>query len=177
MQWNRRFVQGAMIVGVNLLSGCALWEMIQSQNAPADPPSPAQTDPDASVPPADPASPQPTDSPFAVFTAPPLQPPSTTPVRENYGCLSVNYFADIVWQDDQPQLSLGRKPAEASLRGAPAQVTSNADGSFTYAAGGEALYYTRVYPDRTCLIQVVDPANGTPVLEETGRLGGLVLTQ
>lgn len=174
MQWNRFFAQAGVLIGAGLLSGCALWEMIQSQNAPADAPSPAQTDPAAA---ADPAAPQPTESPFAVFTAPPLQAPASTPIRENYGCLTANYFSDIVWQQDQPQMSLGRKPAEASLRGAPAQVTSNPDGSFTYGVGGESLYYTRVYPDRTCLIQVVNPATGVPILEETGRLGGLVLAQ
>lgn len=173
MQWNRLFMQGVVLIGATLLSSCALWEMIQSQNAPADAPSPAQTDPAAA--PADPAASQPTESPFAVFTAPPLQAPA--PVRENYGCLTANYFSDIVWQQDQPQMSLGRQPAETSLQDAPAQVTTNPDGSFTYAVGGESLYYTRVYPDRTCLIQVVNPATGVPILEETGRLGGLVLAQ
>lgn len=175
MQWNQRFAQGLVLVGVNLLSGCALWEMIQSQNAPADAPSPAQTDPAAA--PADPAAPQPTTPPFAVFTAPPLQPPAAAPAQENYGCLTANYFADIVWQQNQPQLSLGRRPAETSLQNAPAQVTANPDGSFTYAVGGESLYYTRVYPDRSCLVQVVNPATGVPILEETGRLGAVVLTQ
>ncbi len=169
MQWNRQFVQALMLVGVSLLSGCALWEMIQTQNSADAPPA------DPAAAPADPAAPQPTNSPFTAITAPPLQ--ATAPVRENYGCLSANYFADIVWQQDQPQMSLGRRPAEASLRGAPATVTSNADGSLTYASGGEALYYTRVYPDRTCLIQVVNPATGAPILEEVGRLGGLVLSQ
>lgn len=176
MQWNRlmgRSVgQAVLLVGVSLLSGCALWEMIQSQNTPTDVPA----DPAAPAP-AAPATAQPTESPFAVFTTPPLQPPAAAPVRENYGCITTNYFSDIVWQEDQPQMSLGRKPAEASLRGAPANVTSNADGSFTYAAGGEATYYTRVYPDRTCLIQVVNPATGAPVLEEAGSLGELVLAQ
>lgn len=176
MQWNRLFAQGLVLVGVNLLSGCALWEMIQSQNAPAD--APAPTDPAADpAAPADPTAPQPTESPFTVFTAPPLQPPAATPVRENYGCLTANYFSDIVWQENQPQLSLGRRPTEASLQNAPAQVTANSDGSFTYAVGGESLYYTRVYPDRTCLIQVVNPATGAPILEETGSLGAVVLAQ
>ncbi|NJO81174.1 MAG: hypothetical protein HC827_23545 [Cyanobacteria bacterium RM1_2_2] len=39
MQWNRQFVQALMLVGVSLLSGCALWEMIQTQNS-ADAPLP-----------------------------------------------------------------------------------------------------------------------------------------
>lgn len=171
MSWKRPFVHGLMLIGVSLLSGCALWEMMQTQNSADAPPA------DPAAAPADPAAPQATTSPFTAITAPPLQALATAPVRESYGCLTANYFADIVWQQDQPQLSIGRRPAEVSLQGAVAKVTGNADGSFTYAVNREALYYTRVYPDRTCLIQVVDPASGRPTLEESGRLGGLVLSQ
>lgn len=176
MQWKPRLAQSLMLISVNFLSGCALWEMIQSQNAPSTDASPPQPTPAASAPPPVAASPQPTLSPFTVFTAPPLQ-PTTTPIRENYSCLTANYFADILWQQDQPKMNFGRNQAQAVFRDAPSKVTSNADGSFTYEASGASLYYARVYPDRTCLIQVVDPASGTPTIEETGRLGGLVLAQ
>jgi hypothetical protein len=120
---------------------------------------------------------QPTEStvPFTVLTAPPLVPRQS--VRENYACVTANYYANIVWQQDQAKLTFGRKPNQTTIWNALVTVKSNSDGSFTYESKQASLVYARVYPDRTCVLQVVNPVSGIATLEEDGKLGELVIGQ
>jgi type IV secretory pathway VirB10-like protein len=183
-----------LLFGLSLsLSSCGLIELIESRNRPTDetavspPPPAAPTDPAPTNPaptnpaPTDPAQPAPapqppqataSPTPFTVLTAPQtLQPAPATANRENDACLTANYVANLTWQDNQPIMTLGRKSAEPTFRDTAATVKTNPDGSLTYEVNQGTLYYTRVYPDRSCLIQVVDPASGTAILEESGSLG------
>ncbi len=122
------------------------------------------------------SSPAPTESlvPFAVLTAPAFfAPAASPPAREAYACITASYLANLTWQQEQPNLSFGSRqqqliPAQA------ARATANPDGSFTYEFANRPdnlLYYARVYPDRTCLLQVVDSASGRVSFEERGQLG------
>lgn len=178
---NRNWVYG-LLLGLSFsLSSCGLVDLIQSQSDSTDDSAVTSTTQNPSASPEQGgAAPQSTESPnpFTVLTAPQiLQPASSSPVRENYACLTTNYFADLVWQDNQPTMTLGRKSAEPAFRNLATAVKANADGSFTYEVSQNTLYYTRIYPDRTCLIQVVDPASGTATIEESGSLGELVIAQ
>lgn len=177
-----RMVQ-ALILSFSLssLSGCALWEMIRSENAPSAnapvanspmPAAPPAADPVPAAPgtPAAPASPALT--PFTQLASP-ASGTSTSSARENYGCLTTNYFTNLVWQQNQPTMTFGRQASTPVFRDELAKVTANGDGSFTYEVDKDALFYTRVYPDRTCLIQVVNAASGAATIEELGTLGGL----
>lgn len=175
-RWNRNLIYG-VVLSLSL-SSCGLLEWIESRNR-------STNDSVATSPtPAAPAPAQPTSapesaeslSPFTALTAPQrLQPIVDSPVRESYACLTANYFADLVWQDNQLAMSFGRKSAEPVFQDRTLTVKGNTDGSFTYEVAQGALYYTRVYPDRTCLIQVVDPASSTATIEENGSLGELVI--
>jgi hypothetical protein len=177
-----RILTYSLILGVNIsLAGCdsPFWSNHHLTDSATPIASPVPSTPAAPAAP-NPA-PQPTEStvPFTVLTAPPFaQPHSVQPppvpiglVRENYACLTTNYFADIIWQQDQPRMTFGRKPSETATRDALTTVKSNPDGSFTYATTQASLFYTRVYPDRTCLLQIVNPTSGIATLEENGKLG------
>ncbi len=146
------------------LTSCALLK-VEPQPAPAASPSAPIT-----------SSPAPTESlvPFAVLTAPAFfAPAASPPAREAYACITASYLANLTWQQEQPNLSFGSRqqqliPAQA------ARATANPDGSFTYEFANRPdnlLYYARVYPDRTCLLQVVDSASGRVSFEERGQLG------
>lgn len=74
-------------------------------------------------------------------------------------------------------MTFGYQPTEPLLQDEAATVTANADGSFTYEFVKTARYYTRIYPDRACLIQMVDVASNTATVEEAGKLGALVATR
>ncbi|MBF2047338.1 MAG: hypothetical protein IGS54_08240 [Elainella sp. C42_A2020_010] len=173
------------IVGLSISSlSCSLLGSLQSSspiasppaNTPASTPTPIPAESSASVSPqpavSQPAS-QPAKStgPFTVLVAPPLQPTSTPSNREDYACLTANYFMNITWQQDQAKMTFGRKPTEPIFRDVMATVQANPDGSFTYAFTQAALFYTRVYQDRTCLIQVIEPVSNLVTLEEGGSLG------
>jgi hypothetical protein len=165
------------IFGIGLalvsLSGCSLLKALAPQGKPVVAPSVA----------APPLATSPTESPipFTVLTAPSfLTPAASAPARENYACLTANYFANITWRQDQPSLSFGRKPQQALAQNQAARSTANPDGSFTYELASSLdnrLYYARVYPDRTCLLQVIDKVSGQTSVEESGSLGGLVMGQ
>jgi hypothetical protein len=90
--------------------------------------------------------------------------------RQNATCTTANYFAKVEWQGDQPTMSFGRKPDQLTLSNAPAILASNADGSITYQASGEALTYARLYPNNSCFVQVIRAPNQV-VLEENGTVG------
>jgi len=75
-------------------------------------------------------------------------------------------------------MNFGRTLQQPAGQNQPTRVKANPDGSFTYELADSSikmLYYVRVYPDRTCLLQAVEQASGKVSLEETGRLGGLVV--
>lgn len=173
--WNRNLIYG---IALSLsLSSCGLLEWMKSQNrstndsvatSPTSAPAQPTTAPESAE----------SLSPFTALTAPQrLQPVVNSPVRESYACLTANYFADLVWQDNQLVMNFGRKSAEPVFQNSVLTVKGNADGSFTYEVAQGALYYARVYPDRTCLVQVVDPATGTATIEENGSLGELVISR
>lgn len=170
---NYIFLVGLILSLSSSLLSCSLLRSFQhsSSNTASSPssPTPSPTAPTTPAP-----APTETTIPFTVLTAPPPQSTSLTPAREDHACLTANYFMNITWQQDQPKMTFGRKPAEPIFRDMEAAVQANPDGSFTYAFTKEALFYVRVYPDRTCLIQVVEPVSNRATLEENGSLGGLV---
>ncbi|MFM7426978.1 MAG: hypothetical protein ACKO7W_18605 [Elainella sp.] len=108
-------------------------------------------------------------TPDQTAPAPAGQPAAQAP-RQNATCVTPNYFARVVWQNDQPQMTFGGKPDRLTLQNAPVAATQNPDGSITYQAPGEAVTYARVYADNTCFVQVVRGQNQV-VLEESGALG------
>ena len=175
------WIYGAALALVNS-SGCALLRT----SAPVPSPSVASPSGTLSGTPFGTSSPAPSaDStetlvPFAVLTAPSfLSPAAPTATRESYACLTANYFANLNWQQDQPRVSFGRKPQQGLVQQV-ARRTGNPDGSFTYEVAenpDSMLYYMRVYPDRSCLLQVVEKNSGKTNVEESGSLGGLVTGQ
>ena len=168
---NRQLWTGGIALVFASSSGCALLKALEPPEKPvAVPPSPAAAAPLTESP-----------VPFVVLTAPSfLTPAALAPAREDYACISANYFANITWRQDQPSLSFGRKPQQAIAQNQAARSTGNPDGSFTYELAGSLenmLYYARVYPDRTCLLQVIDQISGQASVEESGSLGKLVMGQ
>lgn len=178
MNQRKHILTHGLILGFSTsIVGCSLLDFSQPQATSLDQASPdAVTSPSAQ--PETVTSPQPSEAatPFTVITAPGLQPPPETTARESYACLTANYFTEITWQQDQPQMSFGRKPAELTFSNEVANVKGNADGSFTYQLAKEDLFYTRVYPDRSCFVQVVT-SNNIPIVEENGKLGELISSQ
>jgi hypothetical protein len=174
MRRSNSIVLSGLILGLgSSLLSCSLLHSLQlpsnntASSPPASPPSPTTS----AIPAPAPAE---TTEPFTVLTAPPLQSTAMTSAYESYACLTANYFMNITWRQDQPKMTFGRRPAEPIFRDVMSTVQANPDGSFTYAFTKEALYYVRAYPDRTCLIQVVEPASNRATFEESGNLGGLV---
>ncbi|MCU0526479.1 MAG: hypothetical protein MUF72_16830 [Elainella sp. Prado103] len=99
------------------------------------------------------------------------QAPVAAPAKENFACRTPNYVATVTWQGEQAVMGFGRSNEAPTVQNVSAAVKANADGSFTYEFNQNALFYTRVYPDRTCLIQVINPTNNTVAVEESGALG------
>lgn len=105
-------------------------------------------------------------SPFATLAPS----PAAAPVKANFICATPNHVATVTWQNDQPAMTLTRADQSALLPNTGARYRTNPDNSATYEVANQNLFYARVYPNRTCLIQVVNPANNTVTLEETGTL-------
>lgn len=93
------------------------------------------------------------------------------PAKEPLACRTPNYVATVAWQGEQPVMGFGRANEAPTVQNVAATVKPNPDGSFTYEFTQNALFYTRVYADRTCLIQVINPTNNTVAVEESGSLG------
>jgi len=150
-----------------LLVGLAALTFSSCDGAPSNPPSPeSQTIP---VSPTNTASPLPgTPNPEPGFMTQPTS------------CDTANYYAEVVWEGQQPFITLVQKPAPANgyqtttnLNRAAATRTANNDGSVTFGSPLEGgIIYTRVFPNGTCFIQSVATATGTVVFEENGRIQG-----
>jgi hypothetical protein len=102
--------------------------------------------------------------------APAGQAPVAQAPLQNVTCVTPNYFARVVWQNNQPQMTFGAKPDRLTLQNTPVATAQNPDGSITYQAPGAAVTYARIYADKTCFVQVVRDQNQV-VLEESGALG------
>lgn len=137
-----------IVLGVALLLGCADRTVNQSadQSLFAQPASPA---------------PQP---PI------PISPSQLS--KEQFSCVTPNYFAEISWEQDQPRMSFGRANSAADLRNASVAIVGNADGSKTYGSSAEATFYTRVFSDQSCLLQSLDSQQNI-IVEEYGRVGAV----
>lgn len=146
-------------LGILFLGGC--------DRQPSTP-----TDPAANTSPAEntQVSPSPTPSPEVAIA----------PVNSRWRpitCETRSYLADITWQQGQGKMTVLRKPSETLLNnGQGVTLTANPDGSTTYAHQGDGIFYARVYPNDTCLVQAV-ARTGSVTLEESGRVrsssGGL----
>lgn len=157
-RYRRILAQGCLFTLSVSLASCGLLETLNPFGG---------SSPDASIDPAAQAPGQPAsgEAPFAAMTAPPFT------AKENFSCRTPNYVVSVAWQQDQPAMSFGRQNEAPTVQNAVAQVKNNPDGSFTYELSQDAVFYARVFPDRTCFIQVVNPANNTVAVEENGRLG------
>ncbi|WP_088892542.1 hypothetical protein [Leptolyngbya ohadii] len=97
-------------------------------------------------------------------------PGQTSPdAAQSVRCDTPNYFADIAIENGQPVMTFVQKPETASLTKAPAKRTDNPDGSITFAAGGEATFYSRFFPNQSCFLQTV-ASNGAVGFEENGQI-------
>lgn len=163
--YRRVLAQGCLFAVSISLASCGL---LNSLNPFGSSSPDAATDPAAEAP-GQPAadSSAPGASPFATL-APPTPPFSA---KDNFACQTPNYVATVTWQQDQPIMTFGRPNEAPTVQNATANVKNNPDGSFTYEFSQDAVFYTRVYPDRTCFVQVVNPANNTVAVEENGKLG------
>ncbi|MBF2084503.1 hypothetical protein [Thermoleptolyngbya sp. C42_A2020_037] len=113
---------------------------------------------DGTPPPATPATP--------VAPTSPDVPISRQPVT----CNTTNYFAEVLWENNQPLMSFLQKPNLNNLsRAQGVTVTSNPDGSTTYGYQGETIFYARVFPDGTCFVQSLT-SSGQLLVEESGRI-------
>ncbi|GAB4147131.1 MAG: hypothetical protein Fur0046_25270 [Cyanobacteria bacterium J069] len=113
----------------------------------------------------DPLQGDPTASPAAP-PAVPTAPGSIQPVT----CNTPNYFAEVLWENGQPVMTFLQKPNLNNLSRAPGvTITANPDSSTTYGYQGEAVFYTRVFPDGTCFVQSLT-SSGQLLVEESGRI-------
>lgn len=136
-------VQG--ILWSSLLTGCVVQMPAPVQSPPASPsPQPSLT----------PASPS----------------PGTRVPRENRTCVTADHFAKVVWRDRTPLMTFGLKSGAITLNKAPARAIDNPDGSLTYEAKGEKVFYSRIYANNSCFVQIVS-GNGQVILEESGQVG------
>lgn len=115
------------------------------------------------------------DSPTSTPTATPVTAPPEEPQADNnqvlgsdVTCDSPSHFAKITWHQGLPYMTFALKPDALSLDNAPATATINPDVSLTYGVQGESDFFVRIYPNRSCFVQVLDSA-GTVTLEENGR--------
>lgn len=101
--------------------------------------------------------------------APPTSP--TTPIaRQPVTCNTTNYFAEVLWENDQPLMSFLQKPNLNNLsRASGIIVTPNPDGSTTYGYPGETIFYARIFPNGTCFVQSLT-RSGQLLFEEPGRV-------
>ncbi len=168
-RYRRILAQGCLLSLSASLASCGF---ISSLNPFGESSPDAPTDPAAQAPeqpaPGQPAPASPAPGSFAALTAPPLPPISA---KDNFTCRTPNYSVTVTWQQDQPVMTFGRQNEAPTVQNAGATAKNNPDGSFTYEFAQNALFYARVYPDRTCFIQVVNPANNTVAVEENGKLG------
>lgn len=151
----------SLLVGLGSLSLGGCNSQPPTPTEPAASPTPAAT---AQV------SPSTTPSPEVAIA------PATSRGRP-ITCETRSYLADITWQQGQGKMTFLRKPSETLLNnGQGVTSTVNPDGSTTYAHQGDGIFYTRVYPNNTCLVQAI-ARNGSVTLEESGRIrssaGGL----
>jgi type IV secretory pathway VirB10-like protein len=132
-------------------------------------PAPATPDPNApAAPPPPQVTPAPTGAPTQTTQLQPIDPSSLA--GQNVACTTPQYFGEITWQGQQPLMNFGRKPNEASLRGAtPVAIVGNPDGSRTYGVRSEGIFYLRAFTDGSCMLQTLDN-RGAVVVEEYGRL-------
>lgn len=113
---------------------------------------------DGTPPPATPATPVAPTSPDGSIS------------RQPVTCNTTNYFAEVLWENNQPLMSFLQKPNLNNLsRAQGVTVTSNPDGSTTYGYQGEAIFYARVFPDGTCFVQSLT-SSGQLLVEESGRI-------
>lgn len=111
-------------------------------------------------------TPSPTTPAASVAPASPGVPISMQPVT----CNTPNYFAEVLWENNQPLMSFLQKPNLSNLsRSSGVTVTTNPDGSTTYGYQGESVFYARVFPDGTCFVQSLT-SSGQLLVEESGRI-------
>lgn len=126
----------------------------------SDPATAPATSPAAQAPAA------PAASPFATLAPS----PAAAPAKANFVCASPSYVATVTWQNNQPSMALTGPNQISVLQNTGARYRTNPDNSATYEVAKDSLFYARVYPNRTCFIQVVNPANNSVTIEETGSL-------
>lgn len=136
-------VQG--IVWSSLLTSCVV-------QVPAPAPSPSTS-----------PSPQPSSTPASPS-------PGGRVPRENRTCVTADHFAKVVWRTGTPLMTFGLKSGAITLNQVPARAIDNPDGSLTYEAKGEKTFYSRIYANNSCFVQIVS-GNGVVILEESGQVG------
>lgn len=157
MNWNVKVCSTglSLIVSASLLGSCS-----QSQGENQDPSQSAA-----------PATANPTAAPNP-DTAASEQPTINGVLGADVTCESPSHFAKIAWNEGLPYMTFGDKPDITTLNATPATVTINPDVSLTYGTQGESTFYTRIYPNGSCFVQVTN-ASGNVILEENGQATGI----